>query len=176
MKMSLAVPDVADRSCASGSSAIEAVMKKAIVGLIAGAAASTAFAHVVMQTPTATAKEQLVASITGQTAKGADISPTTAGMAADSDRAMKSEPNVLMTDRQRQQAVQSATAASGGAYRTVRNGLVADRIGTTTGEPKSLTTDRERQLAVQSATAASGGAYRTIRNGLAADRLGVTTA
>lgn len=148
-------------------------MKKAIVGLIAGAAASTAFAHVASQTPTATAKEQLVASITEQTAKGADISPATAGMAADSDKAMKSEPNVLMTDRQSQRAVESATIpGAGGGYRTRMDGLAADRLQSATGEPNVLTSDKERQLAVESATIpGAGGGYRTRMDGLTADRL-----
>ncbi len=177
MNMSFKVADVADRSYAFGSSAIEAVIKKAIVGMIAGAAASTAFAHVAMQTPTATAKEQLLASITEQTAKGADISPVAAGMAADADRAMKGEPKVLMTDQQKQVVVASATiAGAGGGYGTRMNGLAADRLMAAATEPKALTTDKERQQAVESVTiAGAGGGYGTRMNGLAADRLRATT-
>ena len=134
MKRTFAVADVAGRSYVFGSSAIDAVMKKAIVGLIAGAAASTAFAHAVIQTPTAKAKEQLVASVTEQTAKGADISPVAAGMAADSDMTMNGEPKAMMTDRQRQLAVESTTIANaGGGYLTKKNGLAADRLAATTG-------------------------------------------
>ena len=177
MKMSITATGVAGRSHVFGSRAIDVVLKNAIVGLIAGAAASTAFADVAMQAPAAQAREQLVAGVTEQAAEGADISPVTAGLTADSDRTMKSEPKALTTNEGRQMVVESATiAGAGGGYGTKMNGLAADRLRVATGEPKVLTTYKERQRTVASVTiAGAGGGYGTKMNGLAADRLRATS-
>ena len=130
-------------------------MIKAIVGFIAGAITSTAFAQSAMQTPAVPAKQQVVASITQQAAKGADISPFTAGTTADLDKTMKSEPKVLTSNTDRQLVAQSTTIHGSQGFQGRRNGLAADRDQAEKGEPRVLTTWSQEERAAHQTTVAA---------------------
>ena len=140
------------------SSAYEFILdrkvKSLIVGLIAGAFASTAFAQSTSPSSAYIGEQNEVAGITQQEAEGADMSPWVAGIAANRDKARRGEPKVLTSTKEKEAVVASVTAQSVQSFnvgaRSAGINAVHDRAEK--GEPKPLTTNKERQEVVQETT------------------------
>jgi colicin import membrane protein len=148
-------------------------MNKLIVGLIAGAFASTAFAQAAMQTPADKAKQAEVQSITKQAAEGADVSAQKAGAAANVDKTQKGTPKALTTTKEKQAAVQGTTVpGSTSTAATQAAGAAAAKDKAQKGDPKALTTTKEKQQAVSATTkaGAEGGDVNAMKAGAQADK------
>ena len=140
-------------SAATDNYTSEDEMNPFIVGFVASTFASTAFAQAAMQTPADKAKQAEVQSMTTQGAQGADISPQTAGMAADKDKAQKGKSKKTTT-KQKQAEVAGATkqGAQGADISAQQAGMAADKDKAQKNQPKPLTTNKQKQNAVESVT------------------------
>jgi hypothetical protein len=132
---------------------IEDEMNKLIVGLIAGAFASTAFAQAAMQTPADKAKQNEVSATTKAAAEGADMSPQKAGAAANKAKTEKGQAKALTTTKEKQAAVQSTTVpGSTSTASTQAAAAAASKDKAQKGTPRDLPTKAEKQKAVAGTT------------------------
>lgn len=147
-------------------------MNKIIVGIIAGAFASTAFAQAAMQTPADKAKQNEVQSITKQAAEGADMSPQQAGAAANKAKTEKGQPKALTTTKEKQAAVSGTTTAGSQGAQTAKDAAAADALKAQKGQPKALATKQEKQQAVSATTkaGAEGADVNALKAGTQADK------
>jgi len=128
-------------------------MNKFIVGFIAAAFASTAFAQAAMQTPADKAKQNEVSAATKAAAEGADVNPQKAGAAANKAKTEKGQPKALTTTKEKQAAASATTAAgSQGAAGTLQDAATADKLKAQKGQPKALPSKADKQKAVAGTT------------------------
>ena len=128
-------------------------MNKLIVGLIAAAFASTAFAQTVGETPKDKAKQAEVQSVTKQNAEGAASGAQAQGMEANKAKATAT-PKVKTTAQQKQQAVSATTKANaqGADINAQTAGSTAIKDKGEKNTPKALPTKEDKQKAAAATT------------------------
>jgi hypothetical protein len=125
-------------------------MNKLIVGLIATAFASTAFAQAVGETPKDKAKQ---AEVSATTTGAVDSAQTTKdAAAANKAKTEKGTPKALTTAKEKQAAAAATTAAGSQGADTAKDAATADKLKAQKGTPKALPTKSDKQKAVSGTT------------------------